>query len=328
CMYAAAYFETDPRKIVESGLACMPAASPYAKLITDVLAWQKENPADWKKVWQLIEDKWDRRDPCPSGAMRPFNIDAKLNGAYIALGLLYGAGDFAKTIDIATRSGQDSDCNPSTAGGILGVAIGYRRIPAEWKGGIDAIAERKFSYTDFTFHSIVASTEKRAIALVQRRGGSVQGDTLLVKTEQPKAAKLELWDDYGSPAERIAANDPRWTWKGEWTTREGRGRQTTSNNKTSAAKGTEASVTFDGTGAILVGPLLPTGGKADIYLDGKLDRTVDVYPDEESAKSGEALWHAFGLKAGPHALRVVVRGEPYPGSKGADIQIDDIVIFR
>ena len=43
------------------------------------------------------------RDPCPEGALKPFNIDAKLNGAYIALGLLYGDGDFGKTIEIATR---------------------------------------------------------------------------------------------------------------------------------------------------------------------------------------------------------------------------------
>jgi hypothetical protein len=55
-------------------------------VIADVLAWSKQYPQDWKKVWHLLEDKWDKRDPCPDGALRPFNIDAKLNGAYIALG--------------------------------------------------------------------------------------------------------------------------------------------------------------------------------------------------------------------------------------------------
>ncbi len=29
-----------------------------------------------------------------------------------------------------------------------------------------------------------------------------------------------------------------------------------------------------------------------------LDRTVDVYPDEDHRKNGEAVWHAFGLKNG------------------------------
>ncbi len=328
CMYAAAFFETSPVKIVETGLGCLPVKSPYAALVRDLLAWHKQNPGDWKKTWKLIGDKWDRRDPCPSGAMMPFNIDAKLNGAYIALGLLYGAGDFGKTMEISTRAGQDSDCNPSSAAGILGVALGYRGIPAEWKNGIDAIADKKFSFTDFTFHSIVASTEKRAIALAQKTGGRIEGDTLVVKVQQPKPAKLEMWDDYGSPAERIKSADPRWTWKGEWQARPAQGRHNSGAAKFSAAKGAEASIAFEGTGAIVVGPYLATGGKADVYLDGKLDRTVDVYPDEDRIKHGEAVWHAFGLKPGKHTVRVVVRGEPYPGSKGAEIQIEDIVVFR
>ena len=73
---------------------------------------------------------------CIDGALDPFNIDAKLNGGYVALGLLYGKGDFAKTLEVSTRSGQDSDCNPSSAAGILGVMLGYNRIPDVWKAGI------------------------------------------------------------------------------------------------------------------------------------------------------------------------------------------------
>ncbi len=328
CMYASAFFETDPRKVVEAGLACIPAQSPYGRVIADVLAWSRQSPEDWRKVWRLIEEKWDRRDPCPAGALRPFNIDAKLNGAYIALGLLYGNRDFGKTIEIATRAGQDSDCNPASAGGVLGVMLGYRQIPAEWKKGIDGIAGKKFEYTDFDFHSIVESTEKRALALVQRNGGFLQGDTIKIKTQAAKAARLELWDDYGSPVERIGAEDPRWTWSGAWQAKEMKTRRGSLSARISAQKGAEARFAFDGAGAILVGPYLPSGGKADVYLDGKLDRTVDVYPDEDHVKSTEALWHAFGLRPGKHNLRLVVRGEPYPGSRGADIQIDEIVIFR
>ena len=56
-----------------------------------MLRWSAENPTDWRRTWQLIEDTWDKDDPCPDGSLQPFNIDATLNGAYIALGLLYGA---------------------------------------------------------------------------------------------------------------------------------------------------------------------------------------------------------------------------------------------
>jgi hypothetical protein len=328
CMYASAFFENDPRKVVEAGLECIPSQSPYARIIRNLLAWSKQYPDDWKKTWQLIEDQWDRRDPCPSGALRPFNIDAKLNGAYLALGLLYGNRDFGKTIEIATRAGQDSDCNPASAGGVLGVVLGYKQIPTEWKSGVEAIADRKFKYTDFTFRSIVASTEKRAIALVQRNGGRLENGTLIIKIQHPKASALQLWDDYGSPVERVGVEDPRWSWKGTWLVKNANTKRGAIPSRISSEKAAEASISFEGTGAIVVGPYLPTGGKADVYLDGKFDRTVDVYPDEDHVKLSEAVWHAFGLRPGKHTVRLLVRGEPYSGSRGAEIQIEDFVVFR
>ncbi len=319
CMYSAAFFEKDPRKVVEAGLACLPAKSPYAMTIADVLQWSKEQK-DWKATWKLIENKWNKREPCPDGALKPFNIDAKLNGAYIALGLLYGEGDFWKTLEVSTRAGQDSDCNPSNACGILGTMIGYKAIPEEWRAGIPKIADEKFRYTDFTFRTIVESTQKRALALVKQHGGSVEGESVTIKTQAPKQAKLELWDDYGSPVERVGVTDPRWSWKGTW----GEGKP----GKMASEKGAEASFTFKGTGVILVGQYLPTGGKADVYLDGKLHQTVDVYPDEKSAKGGESVWHAFRLKDGEHTVRLVVRGEPGPGASGTQVAVQDFVVFR
>jgi len=327
-MYSTAFFEKDPHKIVEAGLAAIPAKSPYGMLIADVLAWHKLYPNDWKKVWQLIQDKWDTRDPCPAGALRPFNIDAKLNGAYIALGLLFGDADFARTLDISTRAGQDSDCNPASAAGILGVMLGYKAIPDLWKSGIPAIADEKFRYTDFTFKTIVESTEKRAVALVQKTGGRVDGDELLVKLQPPQAPPLAVWDDYGSPAERVGASDSRWRWKGSWTTDKSERRGETIETRTASRKGAEATIAFEGTGAIVTGPYLAKGGKAEVYLDGQLQQTVDVYSDEEGNKGGESVWHAFGLSNGKHTLRLVVLGAPYAGSGGNDVAIQDIVVFR
>jgi hypothetical protein len=321
-MYAAAFFNNDPRGIVEAGLASIPSASPYARLITDVLAWSQQYPDDWKKVWGLVEAKWDTREACPEGAARPFNIDAKLNGGYIALGLLYGHGDFGKTIEIATRAGQDSDCNPSSAAGIIGVTLGYSRIPDEWKGGIPAIAQTRFNYTDYSFDGIVDSTLKRALALIRDTGGHVEGETAVIAMESPKPPTLAIWDDFGSPAERIATDDRRWTWSGEWSAADNR------KVRRASTRGAEATVTFTGTGAVLSGPYLPDGGKADVFLDGRLNQTVDSNSDEEQSKNSEAVWHAFGLTPGAHTVRVVVKGEDmYPG-KGATVGLEDLIVFR
>ena len=154
CMYSAAFFDNDPRRVVEAGVACIPAKSPYGLLIADVLAWSKQS-TDWIEVWTRLEQKWNKREPCPSGAGSPFNIDAKLNGGYIAIGMLYGKGDIGETIRISTRCGQDSDCNPSSAAGIVGVMTGYRKISDHWKGGITKLADEKFNYTDYSFRTIL-----------------------------------------------------------------------------------------------------------------------------------------------------------------------------
>jgi hypothetical protein len=65
-----------------------------------------------------------------------------------------------------------------------------------------------------------------------------------------------------------------------------------------------------------------------VYLDGKFVKKIDVYPDENSTKNGESVFHAFHLKNAKHTVRLVVLGEPYPGSSGADIGITDLVVFR
>jgi hypothetical protein len=324
-MYSAAFFESDPVKLVEAGLAAIPAKSPYGMLVADLLKWHKQYPTDWIKVWNLTEEKWNKREPCPDGALRPFNIDAKLNGAYIALGLLYGKGDFTETLKISTRCGQDSDCNPASALGVLGVVIGLEEIPEKYKEHIFKIANEKFRYTDFSFNTIVDSTLKRAIEAAKANGGSVEGDTVIVKMQTPQAPKLDIWDDYGSPVERIDSSDARWAWKGEWAMDKAR---SGGGSRSASQKGAEASISFNGTGAIITGPYLPEGGKADVYLDGKLHSTVDVYPDENSRKGAESVWHAFKLANGKHDLRLVVRGETYGESKGTVIGIDDLIVFR
>ena len=177
----------------EDALGCRGPSSchPYALLIRDTLDWSREHPNDWIKTWQLLEDKWNQRETCPSGAFRAFNIDAKINGAYIALGLLYGDKDVARTLEISTRCGKDSDCNPANACGILGVVLGYEAIPDEYKSGITAIADQKFKFTDFTFRTIVDSTVHRAVELAKRQGGQVDGENLTVRLETRRVQNIE-----------------------------------------------------------------------------------------------------------------------------------------
>jgi hypothetical protein len=324
-MYAAAFFESDPRKLVEAGVACIPADSDYARLIRDVIKGYELYPNDWKRTWQIVQTGWDHDDPCPGGVLQPFNIDAKLNGAYIAIGMLYGGGDFARTLEITTRCGQDSDCNPASAVGVLGVVLGYERIPDQWKSGIPEIADRKFAFTDYSFKDIIRSTIARAETIVRSAGGSVEGSELLIPEQAPRAPKLEQWD-MGIAQRLIAAGHPDWTWTGEWESVRGRVDATQFEGKQSNGGGREAKLTFEGSAVLVVGARNQEGGRAEVYLDGKRAGEINAYIVERTTDHG--LWHAYGLKPGRHTLRIVTREQSDPRSRGKKLPIYGAFTFR
>jgi hypothetical protein len=323
-MYTAAFFERDVRKVVAQGLACLPAESGYARLIRDVLDWSAQYPDDWRKTWQLVEDRWDREDPCPDGALTPFNIDARMNGAYISLGLLYGRLDVGRTLEIATRSGQDSDCNPSTAGGILGVMLGYSGIPDGWKSGIPALADRKFAYTRSSLNDICRSTLQRALTLVQMAGGTVSDADVIIPEQAPKAAPLEQWD-MGVPVARVAVTDDAWSFRGFSGVADARSRDKAVRMRASGA-GAEATLRVTGAALAVVGDMTQEGGRADVFLDGKPARAIDAYSVERTHDND--MWHVFGLPEGPHTLRIVTRADADPRSKGTTISIAEAVVYR
>jgi len=198
-MYAEAYFESDPVKLVEAGLKCIPAESQYAGMVRDVMKWCKEND-DWQKTWQLVEDKY-HKDPnythslCSKpGGKGAFSIDVKLNGAYVLMGMLYGKGDPDKTMVISCRCGQDSDCNPSNAGGVFFACIGLSKIPARFIEKLDLA--RKFSYSDYTVPMVYEVSEKLARAAVLRAGGKIEKDAqgkevFLIPRQTPKPGKAD-----------------------------------------------------------------------------------------------------------------------------------------
>lgn len=317
-MYAAAYVEQDPRRVVEAGLACIPAESQYGLLIRDVLDWSARHPDDWRQVWQLIEDKWDVNDPCPDGFLADFNIDAKINGAYIALGLLFGAGDFEQTIEISTRCGQDSDCNPSSAGGILGVMLGYDRIPEQFTQELPALADRKFDFTNYSFNQIVASTERRMLQVVEMTGGTVRDDEVEIRLQQPQAPPLEQWMP-GIPDRRIELADPAWSWTGDWQSEKGL--------RVATARGCEATLQFQGVAVAVLGRLNQAGGRADVYLDGQQQElTLDAYIVPNTHDN--VLWQIYDLSPGPHTLRIVTRGEADARSTGQEVAIAQAVVYR
>ncbi|MCF0234289.1 MAG: ADP-ribosylglycohydrolase family protein, partial [Thermoguttaceae bacterium] len=173
-MYAEAFFETDVVKIIEKALEAIPAESQYAEMVRDLLAWKKELPNDWEACRAKVHEKYMRpeyrRHSC-SPLEGSFNIDAKINGAYILVGLLYGEGDLDKTIVISTRCGQDSDCNQSNAGGVLFTTLGFSALPGRFSEELDET--RVFSHTAYNFPALLDVCESLAIQAIEKEGGFV-----------------------------------------------------------------------------------------------------------------------------------------------------------
>lgn len=287
-MYSHAYVESDIVRVVEKALQSIPPASGYARCISDVIAWWRENPKDWKYCWYEVQKKWSEDTGCPESVMLPGNIDAKLNGAYIVIGLLYGEGDFGKTIEISTRCGQDSDCNPSNAGGVLGTMMGYSKIPEQWKAGFEGIEDKKFDYCDYSLNEVYEVNYRLASELVTRGGGSVQENSWVINREKPVPPDtLEVAFEGLTPVELRSLDDVLLTktWK----------------------------TTFTGRAFVVDGVLEGSSGLAEceVLVDGNQVEKITLSADFHDRRT--PLFWNYDLESGQHVLEIrKIGGEGVP----------------
>ena len=192
-MYSLAFISEDIEFIVNEALKLIPAESKYHQAMSDVIGWHKKYPHDWTKTWEEIEkSEWSYDLHCTAGVYQPFNLDATVNMAYVLIGLLYGEGDFTKSMDISMRCGQDSDCNPSSVGGILGTIMGYDKIPAEWLNAYQEIEDVTLNYTSVSLNDCYNICLDCCIDNITKYGGRVKGDDIFISYHPPKTLPLEV----------------------------------------------------------------------------------------------------------------------------------------
>jgi len=329
-IYSEAFFENDIQKIIENALRSIPSESDYYKIIRDVITLHQHYPADWRTAWKELEEKWGDEDICGAGST--FNIDAKLNGAYIVMGLLYGDGDPAKTLEISTRCGQDSDCNPSNAMAVLGVIKGFSGLPGEMREGVTNMGDSVFIHTTYSFNSAITRTYQYALDLILNSGGKLNENKILIKKQEPPVSKAEVSFPNLVFDKRISVFEAKnWVLKGDWKpfeARSGDDQQLIKQAIFSERNGDELIVNFSGTGISITGNWFKDGGKADVFVDGNLHRTIDTYYNFANQQHVESIWHILNLTPGDHTVKVVVKGEKRPESSGTRVYISSATIFK
>jgi ADP-ribosylglycohydrolase len=303
-MYSLAFVSNDVNYIVTEALKSIPQESEFYKCMSDVIGWKKEFPTDWKRNWFECERKWSSDIGCPDGVFNSFNIDAKINAAYIIIGLLYGEGDFGKTMEISTRCGQDSDCNPASAGGILGTMLGYSAIPEYWRSPVYPVEDMDFKYTTMSLNDVYELGYKHAIAVLEKNGATINGDAVEIPFQEIVPAKLEVCFEGHFPIERNHV-----------------GKQLNSINQ-------ESEFEFVGNGFVLTGNAqklnrdLPEGVlEFEVYVDGQKLEQVKM-PTIYTTRRHEVAWK-YNLPEGKHQVKLKLLNP----LEGYEVRADHLLVY-
>jgi len=153
-MISAAFTTNDVEEIIETGLSAIPKKSRLAEAVKDTINWSKEF-SDWKDTWNKIFEKYGHYH----------FVHAINNAAIVLMGLLYGKGDYEKSITISVMGGFDTDCNGATTGSILGVMLGAKALPDKW---IEPLNDRVGSFVIGYNNSQISDLAKRTFKVAKK----------------------------------------------------------------------------------------------------------------------------------------------------------------
>lgn len=142
---SAAAVESDIEKLVDAGLSQIPEKSRLAEKVKLVRSWKNEG-IGWETAIDRIHSMYDET----SGHDWCHTIS---NAMIVCTALLFGGGDFEKTMGIAVSGAFDTDCNGATAGSVIGMLLGAGALPEKWvkplndtvKSGVDGFGMVRIS---------------------------------------------------------------------------------------------------------------------------------------------------------------------------------------
>ncbi|CAL9603482.1 ADP-ribosylglycohydrolase family protein [Streptomyces sp. enrichment culture] len=153
-LISAAFTAPAVRDALEEALAVIPGGSRLARTVRRVMSLH-ESGLSWEETLGTLAEEtagmnWIHTVP---------------NAAVITAGLLYGEGDFTRTIALTVRGGLDTDSNGATAGSVAGVLTGARAIPAHWTDPLeDTVRSAVFGFDGVRISELAERTLRLARA--------------------------------------------------------------------------------------------------------------------------------------------------------------------
>ena len=155
-MVSAAFAETTPTRVVEAALRLAPRESKAASAVRDVARWHGEL-ANWRRTREMLLRSYGAEEV----------RDSTVAMGLIALALLDGEGDLARSLITAARCGWSAACVAAAVGAIVGAMHGGEMIPPGWQAALgDRAAREAQRLADLTFQAgravIAAECDGRA----------------------------------------------------------------------------------------------------------------------------------------------------------------------
>lgn len=123
-LIAEAAVENDIRKAILSSLNFVPRRSRFVRSVMTVVN-DFDGSVSENECFSKIHSRWDEHeghDWC----------HVLSNIEIVTAALLYGGGDYTKTVCRAVQTGFDTDCNAATAGSVIGMMKGISAVGREW----------------------------------------------------------------------------------------------------------------------------------------------------------------------------------------------------
>jgi hypothetical protein len=204
-MISTAFCETDPQVVVRTAVSLLHPDTPHRRCLDQVLA-MAEAGRSAREISDAVEDRWHIEYPATNNAVG--------NAGHAAVAVLFGGGDFLKTVNLAYQAADfvDADNNAAISGAVVAAMHGTKALPphlvAQLRDRIlsDAIGPLPLTpplderITDLAARTVAVGKKVLASRGIEFVGGTVTFETEATSPQEPELFHPDQFTEHWDPA--------------------------------------------------------------------------------------------------------------------------------